>query len=259
MRNITVFFALFFALWGSAQSRFFTSTDTIKIAYTDQGKGFPVLLVHGFINSGSSWTKTVLKKELLLNGYRVIVPDLRGNGLSDKPHKKDAYEGDREVQDLKALADHLQLKEYWAVGYSRGSIVLAKLLTRDARITKAVLGGMGIDFSDPNWERRRMFANAFNGKTTAETQGAVDYAKSIGADLRSLYLQQEYQPVTSKEELRTIKAQTLVIAGNMDTDNGDPAALQQAIPKSELQIVIGDHNGTYKTTAFSEKIISFLD
>ncbi|MEK6155656.1 alpha/beta hydrolase [Flavobacteriaceae bacterium 3-367] len=259
MRNITLLLSLFSVLQCTAQSAFFTTADSVKIAYTDEGKGIAVLLIHGFINSGSSWDKTVLKKELLANGYRVIVPDLRGNGLSDKPQTKKGYAKDVEVHDMKALADYLKLKQYMAVGYSRGSIVLAKLLTVDKRIVKGVLGGMGIDFSDPNWERRKMFAAAFNGKTTPETQGAVDYARSIGADLRSLYLQQEYQPVTLKEELGTITAQTLIISGDLDTDNGDPGELQRAIPKSGLQIVAGDHNGTYKTEAFSKRIISFLE
>ena len=126
-----------------AQQKSFQSFDNTKIAFTDEGNGAPILLVHGFINSGNSWNKTVLKKELLVKGYRVIIPDLRGNGLSDKPQQEEGYSNDAEVKDLVALATHLKLKKYKAIGYSRGSIVLAKLLTVDKRIKKAVLGGMG--------------------------------------------------------------------------------------------------------------------
>ncbi len=254
-----LFFTCFALLsFVSGQETSFTSFDGTKIAYTDEGHGKPVLLIHGFINTRKNWDKSQLKKDLIAKGYRVIAPDLRGNGDSGKPQEDDAYENDAEVTDLVWLINHLQLKKYKAVGYSRGSIVLAKLLTVDKRIKKAVLGGMGIDFSDPNWDRRLMFAEAFAGNTNELTKGAVEYAKSINADLQSLHLQQKHQPVTTKQALKKIKKRVLVIAGDRDVDNGSPAALQQALPKANLKLVPGDHNGTYKTAAFSKTICSFL-
>lgn len=253
---ISTFFLCSFGL--RSQIQFFSSFDATRIAYTDEGVGKPVVLLHGFMNSGSSWNQTVLKKELLHQGYRVIIPDLRGNGQSDAPHSEEAYANDAEIKDIIALANNLDLKKYDVVGYSRGSIVLAKLLTMDKRIKKAVIGGMGIDFTNPNWERRIMFAEAFAGNSTPETQGTVTYAKSIGADLKVLHLLQKYQPVTSMEELAKIKAKVLVIAGKEDRDNGNPLDLKNAIPQSKITLVKGDHGGTYKNTAFSEAISSFL-
>lgn len=259
MKITVITIALFFCgISSHAQTKYFSSFDDTKIAYTDEGEGKPILLIHGFINTKKSWDNTALKKELLAKGYRVIVPDLRGNGDSDKPHEDDAYSQDAEVIDLMFLMVELKLSKYWAIGYSRGSILLAKLLTKDARVKKAVLGGMGVDFTNRYWKRRIMFRDAFDGKITEETKGAVDYAKSIGADLKCLHLQQKHQSVTSKRQLQVIKAKVLVIAGDEDTDNGSPVALSKAIPKSKLQIVKGDHNGTYKTEAFSKAIISFL-
>ena len=239
---------------------FFFSFDQTKIAFTDEGKGEAVILIHGFISNGSSWNKTVLKKSLLASGYRVIVPDLRGNGLSDRPQNAEAYQNDAEIKDLKALADHLDLKKYIAIGYSRGSIVLAKLLTQEKRITKAVIGGMGFDFTNPNWDRRIAFADAFSGraKLTEMTEGAVNYAKSIDADIKALGLLQDYQPVTSPQALQNIKVKTLVICGDQDKDNGDPKELQQYLPNSQLTIVQGDHNNTYKQENFATAIMDFL-
>lgn len=258
MRYIPLLTLLLFTMATSAQTKYFNSFDDTKIAYTDEGKGRPVLLIHGFLQTGKSWDKTAVKKDLLDNGYRVIVPDLRGNGDSDKPHDDDAYSQDAEVIDLMFLMVELRLSKYWAIGYSRGSILLAKLLTKDRRLKKAVLGGMGIDFTDSNWRRKLMFRDAFNGKITEETKGAVEYAKSIGADMKSLYLQQKHQSVTTKKQLQYIKAKVLVVAGNEDKVNGDPVALSNAIPKSKLKIIEGDHNHTYKTKAFSDAILSFL-
>jgi pimeloyl-ACP methyl ester carboxylesterase len=236
----------------------FESFDGVHITYTDEGQGEPILLLHGFINSRKSWEKTALKQDLLGSGYRVIIPDMRGNGDSDKPQTDIAYKNNAEVKDLILLMNHLNMESYKAIGYSRGSIVLAKLLTEDARVAKAVLGGMGIDFTNTNWDRRIMFAKAFDGDVNEITKGAVDYAKSINADLRSLHLQQKYQPVTSVEDLNKIKIAVLVICGDEDSDNGSTEELRNALGNGKLNRVPGDHNGTYKTEDFSNSILKFL-
>jgi pimeloyl-ACP methyl ester carboxylesterase len=239
----------------------FESFDNTRISYTDEGKGEAVILIHGFIVNSSHWQNTALKKLLLDKGYRVIIPDLRGNGHSDRPQNEDAYKNNAEVKDLIALADHLNLSSYVAIGYSRGSIVLAKLLTEETRITKAVLGGMGIDFTNPEWERRIAFADAFTGRKKPDemTRGAIDYARSINADIRVLGFLQDYQPVTSPAELQRIDTETLVICGDLDRDNGDPEELKNQLPNSKLIIVTGDHNNTYKQSNFAEAIIDFLE
>lgn len=242
----------------AAQTNYFTSFDGVNITYKDEGFGEPVLLLHGFLNSGKSWDNTPLKKDLLEKGYRVIVPDLRGCGNSDKPQEESYYQDHAEIKDIILLMSHLNVKEYNAIGYSRGSIVLAELLTEDKRIKKAILGGMGINFTDPQWERRLKFAAAFNGDVDEMTEGAVSYAKSINADFRSLYLQQKYQPSTPTIELQKIKIKILVIAGNKDLDNGNPETLSEVFRRGKLVLVPGDHNGTWKTEKFSEEILHFL-
>lgn len=243
----------------SSQSAKFKSLDGVQIAYTDEGKGEAVLLLHGFINSRKSWDKTALKQDLIEAGYRVIIPDLRGNGDSGKPQNEEAYQDNAEVKDLLLLMNYLNIEKYKAVGYSRGSIVLAKLLTEDDNIEKAVLGGMGIDFTNADWDRRIMFAKAFDGDVNEMTKGAVDYAKSIDADLRSLHLQQKFQPVTSVSELNKIDIEILVICGDEDNDNGNVEELSKTFKNGSLKRVPGDHNGTYKTVGFSLSVLQFLD
>lgn len=236
----------------------FLSHDGQEIAYRDGGEGAAVILLHGFINDGSNWLNTELYRQLRTNGYRVIVPDMRGNGHSAKPHTDEAYANDAEVKDLMKLADELKLESYVAVGYSRGSIVLAELLTQDNRISRAVLGGMGIDFTDPEWPRRKLFAAAFNGQITPETEGTVEYAKSINADLKALYLLQKHQPVTSPEELGTVTIPVLVASGSDDKDNGDPGKLERLFPDGKLAMMPGDHNNTYKAPVFAAAVMAFV-
>ncbi len=66
-------------------------SNGVKIHYEDQGSGDPVVLVHGFAaNAEHNWGLTGWYKTLTPN-YRVIAPDCRGHGQSDKPHDVKAY------------------------------------------------------------------------------------------------------------------------------------------------------------------------
>lgn len=240
----------------------FISFDGTNIAYSDNGNGEVVLLIHGFIVDGNwNWGKSELKKQLISQGYRVIIPDLRGNGDSDKPQNEDAYKNNAEVKDLIALIDHLEADNYMAVGYSRGAIVLANLLTKDKRITKAVFGGMGIGFTYPNWDRRIEFGNVFSGRTEPNemTRGAVDFAKNLDVNFKIMGYLQDYQPETTVTELNNIEIETLVICGDEDLDNGNPKELQEQLPNSKLSLVSGDHMSTPFSKDFAESIIEFLN
>src|SRR5947207_8850587 len=133
---------------------YFSSFDKIKNYYEVKGTGKPVLLIHGFTGKGTDWKTKPLYDSLVRNGFKVITADLRGNGLSDKPHDPSAYANDAEAKDLIGLMKYLGIKKYEAVGYSRGSIILARLLIMDKNLTRAVIGGMGADFTNPMWPRR---------------------------------------------------------------------------------------------------------
>ncbi|MFY7825836.1 MAG: alpha/beta fold hydrolase [Flectobacillus sp.] len=240
---------------------FFQSFDQQRIAYEDTGKGKPVLLLHGFINTGANWRRTELYKDLITKGYRVIVPDMRGNGKSDKPHEEKFYQHNAETKDMMALMKFLQIKDYFVIGYSRGAIIAAKLISLDKGVKKAVLGGIGQYFTKPDWARRKMFEEAFLGKAHLhpEAQGAVMYAKSIGADTLVLGYLQRYQPATSPNALANYKGKVMIINGDADLDNGDPKVLQGFFKNAKLSIIKGDHNGTYRTAEFSNEILKFLE
>src|SRR5688572_31340130 len=154
-----------------SSANYFISFDSTKIYYEIHGMGYPVLLVHGFISDGQTWKKATLFNDLLEAGYQIVVPDMRGNGKSDKPHTPDAYQNDAEAKDLMGLMTSLGLNKFHVVGYSRGSIITSRLLVKDPRITKAVLGGMGADFTNPAWPRRQMFYRALMGEPVPELEG----------------------------------------------------------------------------------------
>lgn len=237
---------------------YFVSFDKSKIYYEVYGEGNPVLLIHGFINSGQNWKNTWLFQDLITNGRKVIIVDLRGNGRSDKPHNDDAYIHDAEARDLMLLTRYLKLGKYDIVGYSRGSIIAVRLLVLDKKVHTAVLGGMGTGFTNPNWPRRIMFYETLTGKPAKELESMLNYVRSQGFDTTSLALQQKYQPSTSESALSRIKRKVLVISGDKDTDNGSAEDLCKMIRNSIFISVPGNHNDASRSKEFSEAVVSFL-
>jgi len=237
---------------------YFRSFDGTKIYYEVRGSGETVLLVHGFIVNGQSWKRTELYKDLLTAGYKVIILDQRGNGFSDKPHDSTAYDNDAEAKDIMALMNLLKIKKYSAVGYSRGSIIVSRLLVLDKRIKKGVMGGMGAEFTNPQWPRRIMFYKALSGEPVPELAAMVENVKKQGLDQQALAYLQRSQPSTSKEELAKIKQPVLIICGDKDSDNGSAKELADLFKHPTYKITPGDHGGASRTKEFSTEVISFL-
>ncbi|GAB2579372.1 alpha/beta fold hydrolase [Spirosoma areae] len=262
MKPILILASLLLSLSVCAQSSrepLFTSFDGTKIHYDVLGEGKPVVLLHGFITNGESWKRAPVRQALADAGFKVITLDLRGNGQSDRPHSAEAYQNNAELTDVMALMKHLGLTNYDVVGYSRGAILTAKLLTLDKQVRRAVMGGISVDFSDPNWYRRRNFYEALTKPGShPELQPAVDNAKKSGADTVVLARLQEFQPVTTRAELGNIRVPLLVVNGDQDKDNGDPQTLVDAVPGSRLVVVPGNHGSAMRTPEFATAVVSFL-
>jgi pimeloyl-ACP methyl ester carboxylesterase len=242
----------------SADSGYLVSFDSTKIYYEVHGNGNPVLLVHGFIVNSVSWKHTALYDSLLTAGNKVILIDLRGNGKSDKPHREEAYTNDAETKDIMMLITKLGIHQYDVVGYSRGSIITARLLVWDRRVRKAVFGGMGSEFTNPEWPRRIQFYHALSSDTVPALHDMVQYVQQAGLDQQVLAWLQKYQPSTSRETLRKIKNPVLIIHGDLDEENGSADDLASLFPNSEKAVVPGLHNQAAQTPEFASAVLLFL-
>ncbi len=90
----------------------------IALRYTDEGRGPPLVFLHGFPFTRQVWQKQV---EALRSFYRVIAPDLRGFGESEAtagPTTMDEY-----ATDVRALLTRLTTAKVVLVGHSMGGYV----------------------------------------------------------------------------------------------------------------------------------------
>jgi non-heme chloroperoxidase len=102
------------------------NSTSIHLYYEDHGSGQPIVLIHGYPLSSSSWEKQV--PVLLDAGFRVIAYDRRGFGKSSQPTT--GYNYDTFAEDLHKIVTHLKLKHFALVGFSMGGGEVARYIGR---------------------------------------------------------------------------------------------------------------------------------
>ena len=99
------------------------------------GKGPAVVLLHGFGDTGDMWAPAA---RALYKNHTVIVPDLRGMGLSSQP--KSGYDKKTQGQDIAKVMDALKVDKADLVTHDIGNMVGYALTAQyPARITKWVI------------------------------------------------------------------------------------------------------------------------
>jgi pimeloyl-ACP methyl ester carboxylesterase len=98
-----------------------SSGISLNVEITGPEHGRPVLLLHGFPDSGRLWSRQV--DALSAAGHRVIVPDQRGYGLSDKPTGVDDYNIILLAADVAAILDQVGVDKAAVVGHDWGAAV----------------------------------------------------------------------------------------------------------------------------------------
>ncbi len=96
-------------------------TNGVRLHVAEAGEGPAVLLCHGFPELWYSWRHQI--GPLAEAGYRVVVPDQRGYGASDRPGAVEAYTLLHLVGDMVGLLDALGEDTATIVGHDWGSMV----------------------------------------------------------------------------------------------------------------------------------------
>lgn len=110
-----------------------------ELYYYEQGRGQPVVLVHGWPLSHRMWESQITA--LSEAGYRVIAYDRRGFGQSG--HPTSGYDYDTFASDLNDLMTKLDLRDAVIAGFSMGGGEVARYIGRygSMRVAKAMLLG----------------------------------------------------------------------------------------------------------------------
>src|SRR6266581_1921499 len=101
-----------------------TSINGFQMYYETRGDGEPLLLLHGGLGIGNDW-RLIFPSDP--EGYRLIVPDLRGHGRSTSPAQPFTFKGC--ADDVRALLDQLRIDRVKAIGLSLGAKTLLHLAT----------------------------------------------------------------------------------------------------------------------------------
>jgi pimeloyl-ACP methyl ester carboxylesterase len=241
--------------------------DGVGIDYAEAGQGPAVVLLHGFASDARiNWVRPGIVEALAAAGLRVVYYDARGHGRSDAPHDGAAYAGHAMAADAAGLAGHLGLAEFAVVGYSMGAQVAAWLAADDARVRRAVLGGIGSRLLLPRPGDRypaEEIARALEADRPPPDAGPTPrafraFADATGADRLALAAIQRARALEGGPDLSLLAVPVLVVAGQADTLIGDPAAVADALPDGRLATVPGDHLSAVLQPAFTTVVTDFL-
>lgn len=166
------------------------------------GQGPAVLLLHGFGDTGDMWEPLA---EVLVKDHTVIIPDLRGMGLSS--HPETGYEKVAQARDIAAILDQLKVQKVALVTHDIGNMVGYALAAQyPERVTKwvvmdAPLPGLGtwyeqltnpklwhFNFRGPDTERlvagrERILLDRFYNELSANPAAIDDQTRDHYAEL----------------------------------------------------------------------------
>lgn len=241
-----------------------TASDGTRLAVHEMGEGRPLILIHGYVSDAeTNWiTHAKTAATIAAAGYRVIMPDLRGHGQSDRPHDPAAYPADILADDQFALIAHLGLTDFDMGGYSLGARTTARMLTRGCLPGKAILSGMGLQGLTNTGQRkthfRHIMRNIGDHPRGSPAWMAEAFLKTSGGDPVALDLLLDSFVDTPVETLVTIDVPIAVICGSEDQDNGSASELAEILPNASLVTIPGNHMSAVTKPDFGAAILAFL-
>ena len=242
----------------------------------DNGKGFPLVLVHGFLGSSQMWKPQI---ECFKKNYRVITPDLPGFGKSNKSESCDSIFSMAEF--IINCLRKKRIEKFFLLGHSMGGMIVQEI-TKIAgnRVSKLICYGTG-----PIGEVPGRFESMDQSREKLKKKGLQETAHRIaktwfvkGENAKYFYLcsnagkdsnlkAADNALIAMKnwnglENLKNIKNKTLIIWGDQDKSyNFDQAdTLNKNIQNSKLKIFKECSHNTHleKPDEFNECVDKFL-
>lgn len=246
--------------------RFVTLASGLRVRVVECGvpDGPAVVLVHGWCCSSYSFRKNLCA--LTDQGCRVVLADLKGHGLSDKPQERDGYTLARMADHAVEIMDAMGVDRATLVGHSMGgAIAVAVALRHPERVTRlALLAPVGFGTITvlpaarlltprlltpalPHLVRRWMIdvvlrlaygrRGGFTARDVDEYYAPTQFPEYVWA-MRELLHDFEWQPGT-RESLARLTVATLVLFGTGDRLVYSPSVEQlvRAIPNVRFEVL----------------------
>lgn len=222
----------------------------IKHFYIEQGRGEPLILLHG---NGEDSSYFAHQMEPFAAHFRVIAVDTRGHGRT--PRGEATFTIRQFAEDLLAFMDLHGIAKAHLLGFSDGgNIAMVFAMAHPERVGKLILDGANLDASGVKRsvqipiEIGYRFAKFFAGKSPEARKNAEMLGLMVN------------DPDVRPDELSRIQAPTLVIAGDKDMIQASHTRLIAShIPGAQLTILPGDHFiANKKPGVFNEAVLPFL-
>ena len=249
----------------------------VRLACRVEGQGPPLLLLHGLGGSHDDWRKQVPE---FARRYRVVAPDLRGFGASER---QEPFTVQQHARDAAALLEALGIPRAHVVGLSMGGAVAMELaLSEPRRVAGLVLANTAPSFELRGWQRRYMgfsrllLALLFGVGGVARLFSKAVFPAPHQESLRKRLLERASHTSRwvyiaslralvrwdAEERLPRLRSPTLVIGAEHDyTDIHEKRRWAARVPGARVVMLPGSRHRSEldAPSAFNEAVGRFLD
>lgn len=227
----------------TTKSKGYSEVNGLKMYYEIYGQGKPLVLVHG----GGSTIQTTFEKiiPLLAKNRKVIAVELQAHGRTSDRNVDLTFEQD--ADDIATLLKNLNIDKADFFGFSNGGTTTLQIAIRHPEIVDKMILGSALAKRNgvPNWFWGFMEQAKLENMPE---QLKVGY-KKVAADTNGLQVMHDRDAKRmvnfkdiSDEQIKSIKAPTLIIIGDKDVITPEHAIeLHRQITNSELAIIPGGH------------------
>ena len=247
-----------------------------QIYIDDIGKGFPLVLIHGYLGSSEMW---FLQKKFLSKNYRIIAPALPGFGESYEAESLNSI--NKMAQMLLKLINEKNINKFHLLGHSMGGMIVQEMVKISGEKIKKLIcfatGSIGdipdrfesIDTSIEKLKEEgiketvkripsKWFVKGQKAKNFYLCENAVKQIKEVTA-YNALIAMKNWR---GYENLKNIKQDTLIIWGDKDVSYNfnQVDTLKKNILNSKLEIFKGCSHNVHleEPQKFNETVKNFL-
>ncbi len=207
--------------------------------YKDEGTGSPVILLHGFGESGSIWNEQV---NFLKPYFRIIIPDLPGSGASKMPEMGEQFLSmDDHADAIKIILEKENIKTCTLIGHSMGGYITLAF----AEKYPGCLNGFGLFHSTAMADSEEKKTARQKGIAFIQSNGPVAFLEEVIPNLYGTEYKTKNPAGLAKhvEGAREFTATTLISYYRAMMQRPDRKAVLQNFPKPVL-FIMGEEDKT---------------